>query len=144
MDRNGRLQGNTTIYFSIFICYDKSDMTFSPNIIIYSSKDEKKGGDAGVRDIMLEGASAEDLSGVYNQIAEQFNIDMAYRIYQCFRGQQLTFPQRFYSPEYVKHRILEEYNGSNIKELAKKYELSERRVRQIIHERNKEKESIGS
>lgn len=84
--------------------------------------------------IVLEGVSAKELSGVYSEIAEEFDIYTAYRIYQCFRGLQLTFPLRFYSNECIHQRIVAKYNGSNIKEIAKEYGFSERRVRQIIAE----------
>lgn len=85
-----------------------------------------------MNDIVFEGASAKDLSGVYSEIAEEFDVYTAYRIYQCFRGLQLTFPLRFYSNECIYQRIINEYNGSNVKEIAKEYGFSERRIRQII------------
>ncbi len=85
-----------------------------------------------MNDIVFEGASAKDLSGVYSEIAEEFDVYTAYKIYQCFRGLQLTFPLRFYSNECIYQRIMSEYNGNNVKEIAKQYGFSERRVRQII------------
>lgn len=83
-------------------------------------------------EIVFEGASAKDLSGIYSEIAEEFDMDTAYRIYQCFKGLQLTFPLHFYSSECLQRNIMAEYNGSNTRQVAKKYGLSERRVRQIL------------
>ncbi len=83
-------------------------------------------------DMVFEGVSAKDLSGIYSEIAEEFDMDTAYRIYQCFKGLQLTFPLRFYSSDCLHQHVIAEYNGSNVKQIAKKYGFSERRIRQII------------
>lgn len=83
-------------------------------------------------DMVWKGTNAKDLYGVYSEIAEEFDVITAYKIYKCFKGLQLTFPLRFYSNEWMNNQITAEYNGSNVKELAKKYDLSERRIRQII------------
>lgn len=85
-----------------------------------------------MNDIILESASAKDLTGIYGEIAEEFDVHTAYRVYQCFKGLQLTFPLRFYSNECIYRCISSDYNGSNVKELARKYGFSERRIRQII------------
>ena len=90
-----------------------------------------------MREIVLEGASAKDLCGIYSEIAEEFDMDTAYRIYQCFKGLQLTFPLHFYSSDCLQRHIMAEHNGSNTRQVAKKYGLSERRVRQIISSSNK-------
>ena len=90
-----------------------------------------------MREIVFEGASAKDLSGISSEIAEEFDMDTAYRIYQCFKGLQLTFPLHFYSSDCLQRHIMAEHNGSNTRQVAKKYGLSERRVRQIISSTNK-------
>lgn len=89
-------------------------------------------GGAKMSDMVFEGVSAKDLSGIYSEIAEEFDMDTAYRIYQCFKGLQLTFPFRFYSSDCLHQHVIAEYNGSNVKQIAKKYGFSERRIRQII------------
>ena len=88
-------------------------------------------------EIVFEGASAKDLSGIYSEIAEEFDMDTAYRIYQCFKGLQLTFPLHFYSSDCLQRHIMAEHNGSNTRQVAKKYGFSDRRVRQIISSTNK-------
>lgn len=54
-------------------------------------------------------------------------------IHQAYKGLQVTFPKRLYSKEYVKEKVLQEYNGKNLKELSKRYGYSERWIRQMIH-----------
>ena len=90
-----------------------------------------------MNEIVFEGASAKDLSGIYSEIAEEFDMDTAYRIYQCIKGLQLTLPLHFYSSDCLQRHIMAEYNGNNTRQVAKKYGLSERRVRQIISSKHK-------
>jgi Mor family transcriptional regulator len=48
-----------------------------------------------------------------------------------FKGQQITFPMYLFDKKYIAEKIREEYDGSNGKELAKKYGYSERHIREI-------------
>lgn len=79
--------------------------------------------------------TSSDLAGVYKEIAETVGVDNAYKIYSHFKGLQLMFPLKFYSKEYIAHQIHAEYNGKNVRDLARKYEYSESRVRQILRNR---------
>ena len=74
----------------------------------------------------------ELLNGVYREISEKLGTDTAMEIYKMFRGQQINFPVRFFSPVKVQQIILKEYNGENIRALAIKYNYSEKTVRRII------------
>ena len=91
-------------------------------------------------DLLLEDAKKEDLAGVYTEVAEQIGMENAYALFQIFRGQQLTFPLKFYSSSCIAQRICDEFNGHNTRELAKKYRCSESRVRQVLA-KEKRKES---
>ena len=74
----------------------------------------------------------ELLNSVYKEIGERLGVDTAVDIYQLFKGQQITFPVRFLDGEYIRRRILREYDGTNIKELTVRYGYSEKTVRRII------------
>lgn len=76
----------------------------------------------------------ENLNSVYKDIAEMLDIESARKIFEEYRGQQITFPVEFYSKRYIYAQIADEYNGSNIKQLATKYEYSERTIRRILKE----------
>lgn len=82
----------------------------------------------------IKGAVRGDLAGVYSEIAEEIGIENAYRLYKRFKGQQMTFPIRFYSGSFVAKQICNEYDGENIRELTQKYGYSESRIRQILRE----------
>ena len=76
----------------------------------------------------------ELLNNVYRDIADQLGMDTAMEIYKMFKGQQICFPVRFFNPSRIQQIMVQEYNGSNIRELAKRYDYSEKSVRRIIKE----------
>lgn len=76
----------------------------------------------------------ELLNAVYKEISENLGMDTAMEIYRMFKGQQISFPMRFFNPERIQEIIVQEYNGSNIRTLAIKYGYSEKTVRRIIKE----------
>lgn len=78
----------------------------------------------------------ENLAGVYKEVAEAIGVYNAYEIFCNFKGQQLMFPLKFYSSEYMAQQIIEEYNGNNVRELVRKFEYSESRIRQILRKQN--------
>ena len=76
----------------------------------------------------------ELLNAVYREISEKLGMDTAMEVYQMFKGQQINFPVRFFNPAKIQKIILQEYNGTNIRTLAIKYNYSEKTVRRIIKE----------
>lgn len=53
-------------------------------------------------------------------------------LHQVYKGLQVTFPKRLYSREYVQEKVKKEYDGTNLKELSRRYGYSERWIRQMI------------
>lgn len=84
--------------------------------------------------------TSSDLAGVYKEVAEAVGIDNAYKLYNQFKGLQLMFPLKFYSSEYVAQQIVSEYDGRNVRDLARKYGYSESRVRQILRDEKKNRQ----
>ncbi|ROR28499.1 Mor transcription activator family protein [Mobilisporobacter senegalensis] len=76
----------------------------------------------------------EDYAGIYRDIAEFAGPDIVYLIYKNLRGQQVTFPKKLYTTECIIRQVIEEYNGTNLKQLATKYEYTERHLRKMIKE----------
>lgn len=77
---------------------------------------------------------AADLEGVYREMAELVGVENAFKIFEHFKGQQRTFPQKIYNMDYVKTYVKKNYDGTNLRMLAKKFNYSERRIRQILKE----------
>lgn len=79
----------------------------------------------------------EMLNEIYEEISAQIGVEATLQLYLLFRGQQVSFPLRFFHPDYIRRQISQEYNGSNLKELAHKYDYSEKTVRRILREMRK-------
>lgn len=80
----------------------------------------------------MKNVECSSLAGIYRDIAELVGVDAAYTLYERFKGLQISFPSRFLDSEFVVKKIREEYDGGNVKELARKYGYSESRVRQLL------------
>ena len=76
----------------------------------------------------------ELLNNIYREISEKLGMDVAMEVYQMFKGQQINFPVRFFNPTRIQQIIVQEYDGTNVRTLAIKYNYSEKTVRRIIKE----------
>ena len=84
--------------------------------------------------VQLAQKDPELLNSVYKEISEKLGMDTAMDIYQMFKGQQVTFPMRFFNAECIRKIILKEYDGTNVRKLAVKYGYSEKTIRRIVRE----------
>ena len=77
-----------------------------------------------------------DLAGDYADIAEIIGVENANLLFMHYRGQQITFPQRFFSKKYVALQTEKELKKGNctLPQLAVKYGYTERRLRQLLKE----------
>ena len=78
--------------------------------------------------------NSELLNEVYREISDRLGMNVAMTIYEMFKGQQISFPVRFFNPARIQQTIVEEYDGTNVRMLAIKYNYSEKTVRRIIKE----------
>lgn len=44
----------------------------------------------------------ELLNAVYKEVSEKLGMDTAMEIYRMFKGQQISFPMRFFNPERIQ------------------------------------------
>ena len=47
-----------------------------------------------------------DYKGIYSDMVEILGEDIVFKLYKNYRGQQVTFPMKLYSNEYVKKYII--------------------------------------
>ncbi|ATD47289.1 Mor transcription activator family protein [Clostridium perfringens] len=78
----------------------------------------------------------EYFNGVYSTIFEHMGEKVTREIHSVFGGQQFNFPKKLYSKEYVIKYLQENYNGKNVRKLAKELDYSERWVQSIINRNN--------
>ena len=77
---------------------------------------------------------SELLNSVYKEISEKLGMDTAMELYQMFKGQQINFPVRFFNPTQIQQIIIREYDGTNVRTLAVKFNYSEKTIRRILKE----------
>lgn len=87
--------------------------------------------DVGVDDLKKE---IELYNDIYKEISEIVGPDATLKIYLRFKGQQVSFPMRLYSPHMIQQKVIKEYDGSNIAGLAQKYDYSEKTIRRMIRD----------
>ena len=59
--------------------------------------------------IQVADNNSELLNTVYKEISEKLGMDTALEIYQMFKGQQISFPMRFFNPTVIQKLIVKEY-----------------------------------
>ena len=52
-----------------------------------------------------------DLTPLYKEMAELIGIEETMKLYHHFKWQQVLFPQRIYSLEFIKNYVREHYDG---------------------------------
>ena len=69
---------------------------------------------------------------IYKEMAEIIGLEATLKVYLRFKGQQVTFPVRLYNPHLIQQNVIKEWDGTNIAELAQKYDYSEKTIRRMI------------
>lgn len=80
----------------------------------------------------------ERIADIYIQFIEIIGLENTKKIYEVFRGQQIVFPKRFYKQEFVIKDVVARYDGTNINELAREYDYTDRYLRRLMSEYKKE------
>ncbi len=87
-----------------------------------------------------------ELSGVYRTIAREIGRDGAIALHRLYHGQQILFPQKLYTREYILKEVNERGKEKSLGEIAHQYGYTERRIRQLIQQHlkdtNKDKEIV--
>lgn len=81
-------------------------------------------------------------NSVYKEISEIIGLESTLKLYLRFKGQQVTFPVRLYNPHLIQQNVIKEYDGSNIRELARKYDYSEKTIRRMIKDSLEDDDAI--
>ena len=74
----------------------------------------------------------ELLNDVYKEICDELGMEATLKIYNLFKGQQITFPVKLHNGKKVQKLIVSEYDGTNTRTLSIKYEYSEKSIRRIV------------
>lgn len=80
-------------------------------------------------------------NGAYKDFVELIGYKNTLCVYNYFAGQYVTFPKRLLSEEFLHEQIIKEFDGTNAKELARKYDYSYSWIMKIL-KRNSYKDTI--
>lgn len=75
--------------------------------------------------------------GLYEELAEIIGEQHVKEIYDRFQGQEVSFPMRLFTPEYVVNLALTDTNR-DFRELAKEYGYNEKYLKRLISQRKRE------
>lgn len=94
----------------------------------------------------LEGEEANEgiecFNDIYKELCYLIGEQNMKKIYDRFRGVSVEFPQKLYSKEYIRKFIYENRVQMPPKDIAMKFGLTERRIRQIFQEIKKKEGEI--
>lgn len=72
-------------------------------------------------------------NGFYDILKQDFDMEIMEKMYNLYKGQSVTFPTNLYNPEWKKEQIWQDYSdGATVRELARKYNYCEQRIRVIL------------
>lgn len=71
-------------------------------------------------------------AGVYSDLADILGEEAVMILYRNMAGQQITFPKRLYTREYVVEETKDLTDVKDLKNAAIKYGYTERRLKQLI------------
>lgn len=69
---------------------------------------------------------------VYQELKQIIGVEATMKLFDEYKGTQLSFPIRLVSRQYLQQAIATEYDGTNKRKLAKKYGYSQRTIERII------------
>ena len=81
---------------------------------------------------------AELFNDIYKEISAIMGEEIAVEMYRMYNGQQITFPVHLYNSERIGQSVAKEFDGTNVRELSRKYDYSEKTIRRMIRDALKE------
>lgn len=84
---------------------------------------------------MKEQIDIKALHPFYQRLNELVGTDAMLKIFQAYRGMQLTVPTHLYDRQRAAQQVIAKYNGRNTQALARQYGYSQRWVVKVIRER---------
>lgn len=80
----------------------------------------------------VEKAKNMHFNGVYKELIEIVGYENMIKLHEYYAGQYITFPKRILKESYLHQRIVEEYDGANARDLARKFDYSYSWIMKIL------------
>ncbi len=88
---------------------------------------------------MNENVDVDALHSFYRGVSELIGVEGMLKVFEQYRGMQITIPIHLYDRKLASKHVLERYDGHNSYELANQYGYSQRWVIKVIKSDKEEK-----
>ncbi len=79
-----------------------------------------------------------DYKGIYSDMIEILGEEILIKLYKNYRGQQVTFPMKLYSNEYIEKYIRNNHKHKTLKEMCRELGYTEGWIKQLLNKVSKE------
>lgn len=86
---------------------------------------------------MEEDVDVEALHPFYRGVSELIGVENMLRLFDQYRGMQITIPIHLYDRNLAAEHVIKRYNGHNAYELANKYGYSQRWVAKVLRDQQR-------
>lgn len=86
---------------------------------------------------------SENYRGIYKDMVEVLGHDITLKVYENYKGQQITFPMRLYSDKYIIDYLNKHYDGKNLKQISRKLGYTCNWLQKVINKNGINKNSGG-
>ena len=86
---------------------------------------------------------SENYRGIYKDMVEFLVDEITLKVYENYKGQQVTFPMRLYSDKYVIDYLNKYYNGKNLKQISRKLGYTCNWLQKVINKNGISKSERG-
>ena len=77
-----------------------------------------------------------DYKGIYSDMVEILGEEIVMKLHEHYRGQQITFPMKLYSNEYIEKYIVNNYRNKTLKEMCRDLGYTEGWIKQLLNKLN--------
>ncbi|HIW72447.1 MAG TPA: hypothetical protein H9875_07475 [Candidatus Levilactobacillus faecigallinarum] len=70
----------------------------------------------------------------YRGLSELVGVEDMFKIYQAYKGMQITIPTHLYDRKLAAQKVVQAYNGHNQQILARKYGYSQKWIQRTLRE----------
>lgn len=86
----------------------------------------------------IKNAKTKHFNSIYQELIEIIGYENMIKLHEYYAGQYITFPKRILKESNIHQRIVEEYDGTNARELARRFNYSYSWIMKVLQ---KHKES---
>lgn len=77
-----------------------------------------------------------DFKGIYAEMSEILGEEIVKIIHKHYKGQQVNFPMKLYSNEYVERYIMENYSKKSVRDISRELDYSDKWIQRLIKKLN--------